>query len=71
MPKSLCGPYVGLDIKLAPVIRTDVGISGGDHAFSCLAWQSFIYLNWPAKAPGEPDPGARLRRSRNPRLGDL
>ncbi len=58
--EELCGPYVGLDIKLAPVIRTDVGISGGDHAFSCLAWQSFIYLNWPAKAPGKPDPGARL-----------
>lgn len=60
--ETLCGPYVGLEVKLAPVILTDVGISGGDHAFSCLAWQSFIYLNWPAKAPGEPDPGARFGR---------
>ena len=58
----LCGPYVSLDIKLAPAIRTDVGISGDDHAFSCLAWQSFIYLNWPAKAPGEPDRDARFGR---------
>ncbi|MGO8916822.1 MAG: hypothetical protein ACLQJR_13030 [Stellaceae bacterium] len=58
----LCGPYAGVDIKLAPVIRTDVGISGGDHTFSCLAWQSFIYLNWPAKAPGEPDADARFGR---------
>jgi hypothetical protein len=60
--EGLCGPYAGLDIKLAPVIRTDVGISGGDHAFSCLAWQSFIYLNWPAKAPGEPDRDAPFGR---------
>ena len=60
--EGLCGPYDGLDIKLAPVILTDVGISGGDHAFSCLAWQSFIYLNWPAKAPGEPDRAARFGR---------
>lgn len=57
---TLCGGFSKLRIELAPVIRADLGGSANDHAFGCLAWQSFIYLNWPAKAPGEPDPGARF-----------
>ncbi|HXZ01419.1 MAG TPA: hypothetical protein VEI03_15600 [Stellaceae bacterium] len=57
---ELCGSFVRLKIELAPVIRADAGGPASDHSFACLMWQSFIYLNWPAKAPGEPDPAARF-----------
>ncbi len=61
-PEELCGPFVQLQIAVAPLIDTNPGASATDHAFGCLMWQSFIYLNWPAlaDAPGEPDPAARL-----------
>ena len=59
---DLCGPFISLRLELRPVIPTDVGIAGSDHAFGCLMWQSFIYLNWPAKAAGEPDPAAPFGR---------
>jgi len=61
-PEELCGPFVPLKIAVAPVIDTNPGASATDHAFGCLMWQSFIYLNWPAlaSAPGEADPAARL-----------
>jgi hypothetical protein len=60
--EELCGPFVGLHLEIAPVIDTDTKGPASDHAFACLMWQSFIYLNWPARAdaPGEPDRAARL-----------
>ncbi|HEV2546502.1 MAG TPA: hypothetical protein VGU20_04140 [Stellaceae bacterium] len=56
---DVCGPFVSAAPVLAPVIAT--GLAGAnDHSFGCLAWQSFIYLNWRARpdAPGEPDRAA-------------
>jgi hypothetical protein len=43
------------DTPVAPVIASDVN-------FDCMAWQSFISLNWPAMArqPGVPDPSKPL-----------
>jgi hypothetical protein len=63
-PAELCGPYVSAQVTLAPDIHTDIGASGNDHAFGCLMWQSFLYLNWPVLAglPGEPDRSAPLGR---------
>jgi hypothetical protein len=63
-PAELCGPYVSVQVRLAPDIQTDIGASGNDHAFGCLMWQSFLYLNWPvlAGSPGEPDRSAPLGR---------
>jgi hypothetical protein len=57
---ELCGPFISFQIELKPVIRADPGGAVSDHTFGCLMWQSFIYLNWPALAPGEPDPAARF-----------
>ncbi len=53
---DLCGPFMSGAPVLAPVIATSL-IGANDHSFGCLAWQSFIYLNWRARpdAPGEPD----------------
>jgi hypothetical protein len=64
-PAELCGPYVSAQVTLAPDIHTDIGASGNDHAFGCLMWQSFIYLNWPVLtgSPGEPDRAAPLSGS--------
>lgn len=44
---------------VAPVLPAD---TTGPNAMAqsgvdCFAWQSFIALNWPSAAPGEPDPG--------------
>jgi hypothetical protein len=60
--ETLCGPFVDLRLELAPLLHARVDGSMTDHAFGCLMWQSFIYLNWPAqaKSPGEPDRSARL-----------
>ncbi len=43
---------------VAPVINTIQPAQPSYEAFDCLAWQTFIYLNWPAKADrrGAPDP---------------
>jgi hypothetical protein len=63
-PVELCGPYASVQVRLAPDIHTDIGASGNDHAFGCLMWQSFLYLNWPVLrgSPGEPDRRAPLGR---------
>jgi hypothetical protein len=57
---GLCGPYLNARLELAPVIQTEFAGSANDPAFGCLAWQSLIYLNWPARGPGEPDPNVRF-----------
>jgi hypothetical protein len=64
VPAELCGPFVNVEIELAPVISVDIAGSATDHAFGCMMWQSFIYLDWPALAgsPGEPDRRAPLGR---------
>jgi hypothetical protein len=53
---DLCGPFMSSAPVLEPVIATSL-VGANDHSFGCLAWQSFIYLNWRARpdAPGEPD----------------
>jgi hypothetical protein len=64
-PAELCGPDGDRGIELAPIIHPSLTGQANDHAFGCLAWQSFIYLNWPALAgsPGEPDPHAPFGRA--------
>ena len=56
---AVCGPSVSRAPALEPVIATSIA-SANDHSFGCLAWQSFVYLNWRARgdAPGEPDRAA-------------
>ena len=56
---DVCGPFTMSAPVLEPVIATSL-VGANDHSFGCLAWQSFIYLNWRARrdAPGEPDRGA-------------
>ena len=56
---DVCGPFMGRPPVLEPVIATTLS-GANDHSFGCLAWQSFIYLNWRARpdAPGEPDRAA-------------
>jgi hypothetical protein len=53
---DVCGPYMSSAPVIAPVIATSL-VAANDHSFGCLAWQSFVYLNWRARpdAPGEPD----------------
>jgi hypothetical protein len=58
--ETLCGPFVSFQVELKPMIRADPGGAVSDHTFGCLMWQSFIYLNWPARTPGEPDRAARF-----------
>ena len=52
---DVCGPFTMSAPVLEPVIATSL-VGANDHSFGCLAWQSFIYLNWRARpdAPGEP-----------------
>lgn len=49
---SLMAPTV------APIIATTQPAQASDAAYDCLMWQTFVYLNWPAKADqrGVPDP---------------
>jgi hypothetical protein len=60
----VCGPSVSRAPALEPVIATSIA-AANDHSFGCLAWQSFIYLNWRARtdAPGEPDLAASFGAS--------
>jgi hypothetical protein len=53
---EVCGPFMSSAPVLEPVIATSL-VGANDHSFGCLAWQSFVYLNWRARpdAPGEPD----------------
>ncbi len=58
----ICAIFVtGVPI-LSPIVHARfIGIQS-NAAVECLAWQTFIYLNWPAKegSPGDPDMAARL-----------
>jgi hypothetical protein len=60
---GICGPFVQMQPELKPVIAGAVPGPASDHAFGCMMWQSFIYLNWPAGAPGEPDVATPFGRS--------
>ena len=46
--------------RIAPIFQSNTGLSDGE--FDCLAWQDFIYLNWPALAGqrGVPNKSARF-----------
>ncbi len=59
---DLCGQYTNHRPALAPTIDAALVGPTSDAAFGCLAWQSFIYLNWPVRsgAPGVPDSDRRL-----------
>ncbi len=45
--------------RIAPVISTTRPIEASDAAYDCMMWQTFIYLNWPARPGrnGVPDAG--------------
>ncbi|HYM01511.1 MAG TPA: hypothetical protein VET85_01120 [Stellaceae bacterium] len=58
---ELCGLYINqAPPELVPVLRGRLSGPASDASFGCMAWQSFIYLNWPvlSHAAGEPDPNA-------------
>jgi hypothetical protein len=57
---ELCGPFMSESPRLAPILGARLVGAANDHAFGCMAWQSFVALNWPARVPGEPDPAARF-----------
>ena len=46
--------------RVAPLFQSNTGLSDGE--FDCLAWQDFIYLNWPALKGqrGVPNKSARF-----------
>jgi len=57
-PAGLCG-FSPIVPQLAPTLPA-AGFPQGDAAIDCFMWQTFIYLNWPAQTPGQPDPAARF-----------
>jgi hypothetical protein len=56
-PPDLCGAASNPPPVMAPTIFPNLVGPRSDAAFDCLMWQSFIHLNWPARAdaPGTPD----------------
>jgi hypothetical protein len=57
-PAGLCG-FSPIVPQLAPTLPA-AGFPQSDAAVDCFMWQTFIYLNWPAQSPGQPDPAARF-----------
>jgi hypothetical protein len=57
-PAGLCGssPIVP---QIAPTLPAG-DFPQSDAAVDCFMWQTFIYLNWPAQSPGQPDPAAQF-----------
>jgi len=61
----LCGIHINqAPPTLTPTIDSRMVGPASDASFGCLAWQSFVYLNWPvlAGSPGEPDREAAFGR---------
>src|SRR4051812_42127656 len=68
-PKTFnCGelPRPGTEPKIAPIFRSSADLANSD--FDCLAWQDFIFVNWPASRTerGVPDSNAPFDAPRRP-----
>jgi len=49
-------PVLSSDIPFDITFSGDGSLEGLQHDFDVLSWNTFIALNWPAKANGQPDP---------------
>lgn len=60
-PSFSCGGSPPQQIVLAPIVKLTNG-EFTDQGADCAMWQTFFYLNWPARAGvrGEPDKSARF-----------
>ena len=57
---SPCNVFGVQSVTLTPTLPTSFASATGQRGADCMAWQSFISLNWAAdpENPGQPDPNA-------------
>lgn len=58
-------PTLSPDIPFAITFGGDSSLPGLQHDFDVLSWDTFVALNWPATANGQPDRGQQIGQNKD------